>query len=103
MTVLKDGIPVVYLDWYENRFIDQFDSINNGYNITYNDHPPAPENQDLEPQENFVAPVPKENPFAKFANKEYVSPRQKIEILLPKKVVKKVDPKPWLAFTLVRI
>ena len=96
MSVLKDGIPVMYLDFWENKFIDQFDSINNGYNIMYNVSPPAPENQDLEPQENFTAPAPKVNPFARFAYNEYVEPRQKIEVLLPKAVVKKVDPKPWL-------
>ena len=79
MSVLKDNIPVVYLDWWENQFIDTFDSITNGYNIKFNDNPPAPIDQELEPEENFTAPAPKVNPFAKFANKEYIAPRRSEE------------------------
>jgi hypothetical protein len=96
MSVLKDNIPVVYLDWWENQFIDKFDSLENGYNIKFNDNPPAPEEQELEPEENFAAPIPKTNPFEKFANREFVAPRKKIEVLLPKKIKKKEDPRPWL-------
>ncbi|AGE56266.1 GIY-YIG catalytic domain-containing endonuclease [Paramecium bursaria Chlorella virus NE-JV-1] len=94
MSILKDKIPVNYLDWWENKFIDQFDSIASGYNIKYNEHPVAPEDQDLEPETNFTAPK-KVNPFEKFANKEYVA-KKKIEVLLPKKISKKIDSRPWL-------
>ena len=93
MEVLKHNIPVEYLDFFENKYIDQYDSIRNGYNIKYNVNPKIPLEQDLEP---YVPVTPKVNVFAKFANKEYVPPPKKIECLLPKTPKKKEDKRPWL-------
>jgi len=93
MEILKDNIPIDYLDFFENKFIDLYDSVKNGYNIKYNINPRIPLEQDLEP---YVPPPPKVNMFAKYINKEYCPPPKKIECLLPKNPKKKVDPRPWL-------
>ncbi|AGE49300.1 GIY-YIG catalytic domain-containing endonuclease [Acanthocystis turfacea Chlorella virus Br0604L] len=80
MSVLKDNIPEIYLDFWENKFIDEYDSISSGYNIKYNTNFAIPTDIGME----YVPAEPKPNPFAKFANKEYTPPRQKIQVLLPK-------------------
>ncbi|AGE57809.1 GIY-YIG catalytic domain-containing endonuclease [Acanthocystis turfacea Chlorella virus NTS-1] len=80
MSVLKDNIPEKFLDYWENKFIDEYDSIRNGYNIKYNINFAIPTDLDME----YTPAEPKPNPFAKFANKEYTPPRQKIHVLLPK-------------------
>jgi hypothetical protein len=91
MRVLRDNIPDQYLDFYENYYIDLYNSIEDGYNIKYNVDPL------VDPEFDFgitYEPVPpKENPFARFANKNYVPPPKKIDVLLPKKrkEKKKVD------------
>jgi hypothetical protein len=85
MSVLKDKVPEQFLDFWENHFIDEYDSINRGYNIKYNVDFAVPEDLGTE----YVEPEPKPNPFAKFANKEYTPPRQKIRVLLPKAPRKK--------------
>ena len=93
MEILKDNIPIEYLDFFENKYIDQYDSIKNGYNIKYNLEPKIPLDQDLEP---CVPVTPKVNIFAQFANKEYTPKKKKIECLLPKTPKKKEDKRPWL-------
>ncbi|AGE59551.1 GIY-YIG catalytic domain-containing endonuclease [Acanthocystis turfacea Chlorella virus OR0704.3] len=80
MLVLKDNIPEEFLDYWENKFIDEYDSINSGYNIKYNTNFAIPTDLGMD----YVPTEPKPNPFAKFANKEYTPPRQKIQALLPK-------------------
>lgn len=93
MEILKDNIPIEYLDFFENKYIDQYDSIKNGYNIKFNLEPRIPLNQDLEP---YVPVAPKVNIFAQFANKDYTPKKKKIECLLPKTPRKKEDKRPWL-------
>ncbi|ABT13734.1 hypothetical protein MT325_M180L [Paramecium bursaria chlorella virus MT325] len=93
MEILKDNIPVEYLDFFENKYIDQYDSIKNGYNIKYNHVKKIPLEQDLEP---YVPVAPKVNIFAQFANKDYTPKKKKIECLLPKTPRKKEDKRPWL-------
>ncbi|AGE57104.1 GIY-YIG catalytic domain-containing endonuclease [Acanthocystis turfacea Chlorella virus NE-JV-3] len=80
MSVLKDKIPEQFLDYWENKFIDEYDSISSGYNIKYNVDFATPTDIGM----TYIPPEPKVNPFAKFANKEYTPPRQKIQALLPK-------------------
>ena len=89
MRVLKDNIPTRYLDFWENTFIARYDSIVNGYNIKYNENPPAPDDHELDTP--YIAPPVKKNPFERYANPTYVSPRKKIEVLLPKPVKKKEE------------
>ena len=93
MEILKDNIPVEYLDFFENKYIDQYDSIQNGYNIKYNIVQKIPLNQELEP---YIPVAPKVNIFAQFANKEYTPKKKKIECLLPKTPKTKEDKRPWL-------
>jgi hypothetical protein len=90
--VLKRDIPVKYLDFWENHFILQYDSIKNGYNIILNVTPAIPLNVEV-PEVTVKHHEPKVNIFAHFACKSYVPPRKKIECLLPKENKKKE--KPW--------
>ena len=80
MSVLKDKIPEQFLDFWENKFIDEYDSINQGYNIKYNMDFAIPTDLDME----YTPAQPKINPFAKFACADYTPPKQKITALLPK-------------------
>ena len=80
MSVLKDNIPEKFLDYWENKFIDEYDSINSGYNIKYNTNFEIPTDLGME----YIPAEPKKNPFARFTCAGYVSPRQKIKVLLPK-------------------
>jgi len=89
MRVLKDNIPARYLNYWENQFISQYDSIVNGYNIKYNTDVEVPEDCNMEIP--YVTPPVKKNPFERYANLEYVPPRKKIEVLLPKPVKKKEE------------
>jgi len=91
-SVLKRGIPVKYLDWWENHFILEYDSIKNGYNIILNDNPAIP--LDAEIPEVTVEPrKSKVNIFAQYACPSYIPPRKKIECLLPKQI-KEIEV-PW--------
>ena len=80
MSVLKDTIPEKFLDFWENKFIDEYDSINQGYNIKYNVDFATPTDLEME----YTPAEPKANPFAKFAYADYTPPRQKIQVLLHK-------------------
>jgi hypothetical protein len=80
MSVLKNNIPEQFLDFWENKFIDEYDSINQGYNIKYNADFAIPTDLGME----YTPAQPKVNPFARFACADYVAPRQKIQSLLPK-------------------
>ncbi|AGE50299.1 GIY-YIG catalytic domain-containing endonuclease [Acanthocystis turfacea Chlorella virus Canal-1] len=80
MSVLKDKIPEQFLDFWENKFIDEYDSIAQGYNIKYNVDFATPTDLEME----YTPAEPKANPFAKFACAEYMPPKQKIKALLPK-------------------
>jgi hypothetical protein len=91
-SVLKRDIPVKYLDWWENFYILEYDSIKNGYNIILNDSPAIPLNAEV-PEVTVKHHEPKVNIFAHFACKSYVQPRKKIECLLPKEPKK--DETPW--------
>ncbi len=93
-SVLKRDIPVKYLDWWENFYILEYDSIKNGYNIILNDSPAVPLDAEV-PEVIVPHHEPKVNPFAHFACKSYVAPRKKIEILLPKKIKKVEEITPW--------
>jgi hypothetical protein len=86
MSVLKDKIPERYLDFWENHFIDEYNSIIQGYNIKYNVDFAVPDDLGME----YVEPEPKVNPFAKFACAGYVPRRQKIKVLLPNAPRKKL-------------
>ena len=86
MSVLKDKIPEKYLDFWENHFIDEYDSIIQGYNIKYNVDFAVPEDLGTD----YVEPEPKPNPFAKFTCAGYVPQRQKIKVLLPNAPRKKL-------------
>lgn len=92
-SVLKRDISVQYLDWWENHFILEYDSIKTGYNIKFNDSPAIPLDAEV-PEVTVPRHEPKYNPFETFACKSYVAPRKKIECLLPKNVKKK-DDTPW--------
>lgn len=92
-SVLKRDIPVKYLDFWENFYILEYDSIKNGYNIKFNDSPAIPLDAEV-PEVTVQHREPKVNIFAHFICKSYVPPRQKIECLLPKNVKKK-DDTPW--------
>jgi len=86
--ILKKDIPVEYLDFWENFFMDQFDSIRNGYNIKKNENPKIP--PDVPLPEIDIEPKPKKiNPFEKFMNPEYVP--KKVNKLVPKFIKKKED------------
>jgi len=91
-SVLKRDIPVKYLDWWENFYMTEYDSISNGYNIKFNDNPAIPLNAEV-PEVTVPHREPKVNIFAHFACKTYVPPRKKIECLLPKE--SKKEEKPW--------
>lgn len=91
-SVLKRDIPVKYLNFWENHFILEYDSIKNGYNIILNDSPAIPLDAQI-PEVHVPRHEPKYNPFAHFACPTYVQPRKKIECLLPKQ--KKVESIPW--------
>lgn len=93
-SVLKRDIPVKYLDWWENFYILEYDSIKNGYNIILNDSPAVPLDAEV-PEVIVPHHEPKVNPFAHFACKSYVAPRKKIEILLPRKIKKVEEITPW--------
>jgi hypothetical protein len=80
MLVLKDNIPEKYLDFWENHFIDEYNSINQGYNIKYNTDFAVPEDLGMD----YIKPEPKVNPFSKFTCAGYTPPRQKIKVLLPR-------------------
>ena len=92
-SVLKRDIPVKYLDWWENHFILENDSIKNGYNIKFNESPAIPLDAEV-PEVTVPRHEPKINIFARFACKSYVPPRKKIEFLLPKEK-KKGESVPW--------
>ncbi|AGE55792.1 GIY-YIG catalytic domain-containing endonuclease [Acanthocystis turfacea Chlorella virus MN0810.1] len=82
MSILKDNIPEQFLDYWENKFIDEYDSIKNGYNIKYNINFSIPTDLGIE----YTPAEPKKNPFERFTCAGYVPPRQKIKVLLPKNV-----------------
>lgn len=90
-SVLKRDIPVKYLDYWENNYILEYDSIRSGYNIKFNDSPAIPLDAEI-PEVTVPHHEPKVNPFAHFACKSYVAPRKKIEILLPKEIKKEEIP-----------
>jgi len=90
-SVLKRDIPVKYLDWWENNFILEYDSIKNGYNIILNDSPAIPLDAEV-PEVTVKHHEPKVNIFANFACKSHVPPRKKIECLLPKETKKEEIP-----------
>jgi len=92
-SVLKSNIPIKFLDWWENHYILEYDSIRNGYNIKFNDSPVIPLDAEV-PEVDVPHHEPKINIFARFACKSYVPPRQKIECLLPKPM-KKAEELPW--------
>jgi hypothetical protein len=91
MRVLRDNIPVQYLDFYENMYIDEYDSIENGYNIKYNVDPLV--DPDFDFGITYEPVKEKVNPFARFANPKYVPPPKKIEVLMPKYPKKKKEDK----------
>lgn len=91
-SVLKRGIPIQYLDWWENFYILEYDSINNGHNIKFNASPAIPLDCKI-PEVTVPRHEPKVNIFAQFACKSYVQPRKKIECFLQKQI-KKVET-PW--------
>jgi hypothetical protein len=91
-SVLKRDIPIKYLNFWENHFILEHDSIKNGYNIILNDNPAIPLDAEV-PEVTVPRHEPKVNIFANFACKSYVPPKKKIECLLPKKI-KEVEI-PW--------
>lgn len=91
-TILRKDIPVKFIDYWENYYILEYDSIRNGYNIKYNDSPAIPLDAEV-PEVTVERREPKYNPFETFACKSYVPPRKKIECLLPKK--KKEEIIPW--------
>ena len=91
-SVLKRDISVKYLDWWENFYMLEYDSIKNGYNIKYNDNPAIPLDADV-PEVTVPHHEPKFNPFETFACKSYVPPKKKIECLLPKE--HKKEEIPW--------
>ena len=92
-SVLKRDIPVKYLDFWENYFIDEHNSIREGYNIKYNDNPAIPLDAEI-PEVTVKHHEPKVNIFAQFACPTYTPPRKKIECLLPKPM-KKAEKTPW--------
>jgi hypothetical protein len=92
-TVLRKDIPVKYLNFWENYYIDTYDSIRNGYNVKYNDSPAIPLDAEI-PEVTVPRREPRINPFEKFACPTFVPPRKKIECLLPRKLKKK-DEVPW--------
>ena len=85
MEVMKDRIPVKYLDYWENHYIDEYDSIKTGYNIKRNTNIAIPDDLGIE----YSPPEPKKNPFGQFAYSGYTPPHKKIDILLPKKKKRK--------------
>lgn len=91
-SVLKRDIPVKYLDWWENFYILEYDSIKTGYNIKFNDSPAIPLDAEV-PEVTVKHHEPKVNIFAHFACKSYVPPKKKIECLLPKE--HKKEEIPW--------
>jgi len=98
--ILKKDIPIDYLDFWENFFIDQFDSIRNGYNIKKNETPKIPEDVIL--PEIDIEPKPKKiNTFEKFMNPEYVP--KKVNKLIPKTVIKKEDTSCFKNFPIINL
>lgn len=91
-SVLKRDIHVKYLDWWENFYILEYDSIKTGYNIKFNDSPAIPLDAEV-PEVTVKHHEPKVNIFAHFACKSYVPPKKKIECLLPKE--HKKEEIPW--------
>lgn len=91
-TILRKDIPVKFIDYWENHFILQYNSIKNGYNIILNVNPAIPLDVEV-PEIDVPRREPKYNPFETFACKSYVPPKKKIECLLPKK--KKEEITPW--------
>lgn len=85
METLKTNIQEIYLDYWENFYIDQYDSISNGYNIKYNSEFAIPTDLGLD----YVPVEPKPNPFAKFAYSHHEPPRKKIKTLVAKNVSRK--------------
>jgi hypothetical protein len=83
---------VKYLDWWENYYIDTYDSIRNGYNVKYNDSPAIPLDAEI-PEVTVPRHEPKINPFEKFVCPSFVPQRKKIECLLPRK--HKKNEVPW--------
>jgi hypothetical protein len=98
--ILKKDIPVDYLDFWENFFIDQFDSVRNGYNIKKNETPKIPEDVIL--PEIDIEPKPKKiNPFEEFMNPEYVP--KKVNKLIPRTVIKKEDTSCFKNFPVINL
>jgi hypothetical protein len=91
-TILRKDIPVKFIDYWENHYILEYDSIRDGYNIILNDSPAIPLDAEV-PEVTVAHREPKVNIFSHFACKSYVPPRKKIEILLPKE--KKKEEIPW--------
>lgn len=92
-SVLKKDIPIRYIDWWENQYIDRYNSIKNGYNIRYNDSPVIPLDAEV-PDIDVPRHEPRVNIFAQFACPTFIPERKKIECLLPKKK-KKEEIIPW--------
>jgi hypothetical protein len=99
--ILKKDIPIDYLDFWENFFIDKFNSIKNGYNIKKNDNPKVPIDEVILPEIN-IEPKPKKiNPFEKFMNPDFIS--KKVNKLLPKIVEKPKDSSVYKDFPIMKI
>ena len=92
-TVVRKNIQAKYLNFWENYYIDTYDSIRNGYNVKYNDSPAIPLDAEI-PEVTVPRHEPKVNPFEKFTCPSFVPQRKKIECLLPRKLKKK-DEIPW--------
>ena len=75
-SVLKRDIPVKYLDFWENHFILEYDSIKSGYNIKFNDSPAIPLDAEV-PEVTVQYHEPKVNIFAHFACPTYIQPRKR--------------------------
>ena len=91
--ILRKNVPVCDLDYWENFFVDVFDSIENGYNIKRNDNPRIPEDVII-PDVNITPRPKKVNPFERFTNSYFIP--EKVNKLITKPVVKKNDEPPHL-------
>lgn len=97
--ILKSNIPLEYLDFWENFFIDKFDSIKNGYNLKKNENPKIP--PDIILPEIDIEPKPKKNnPFEKFMNPNFVP--KKVNKLLPKTKLRKEDTSIYKDFPIIK-
>ena len=98
-SILKRNIPLDYLDYWENFFIDKFDSIKNGYNLKKNENPKIPPDIIL-PEIDIEPPPKKINPFEKFKNPDFVP--KKVNNLLPKTKPRKEDTSVFKKFPIIK-